>query len=79
MCRTPTDPDEALTAFEELGARHMLPVHYDTFVNSFDEYGEAPRTPRGLLAKHGLDEQRVAILSHGQQRVFVKRDDTAVP
>ena len=73
MCRTHTDPGEALTAFDDLGARHMLPIHYDTFINSFDEYGEAPRRLRGLLAERGLDETRVAILAHGEQRVFLTR------
>ena len=73
MCRTHTDPNEALMAFEDLGARHMLAVHYDTFVNSLDEYGEAPRVLRGLLPGRGLDEERVAILAHGEQRVFVAR------
>jgi L-ascorbate metabolism protein UlaG (beta-lactamase superfamily) len=73
MCRTHTDPNEALIAFRDLGARHMLAMHFDTFVNSFDEYGSAPRALRELLPRHGLDEQRVAILAHGQQRVFVAR------
>jgi L-ascorbate metabolism protein UlaG (beta-lactamase superfamily) len=73
MCRTHTDPNEALLAFENLRARYLLPVHYDTFVNSLDEYGEAPRVLRDLLAGRGLDEQRVAILAHGEQRVFVER------
>jgi L-ascorbate metabolism protein UlaG (beta-lactamase superfamily) len=73
MCRTHTDPGEALMAFDDLGARYMLPVHFDTFVNSLDEYGEAPRVLRALLPERGLDETRVALLSHGQQRVFVKR------
>lgn len=73
MCPTHTDPAQALMAFEDLGARHLLPVHYDTFVNSHDEYGEAPRVLRGLLAGRGLDEERVAILPHGGQRVFVTR------
>jgi N-acyl-phosphatidylethanolamine-hydrolysing phospholipase D len=73
MCRTHVDPAEALLAFETLGARHMLAVHYDTFVNSLDEYGEAPRVLRGLLPQHGLDAERVAILAHGEQRVFIER------
>jgi N-acyl-phosphatidylethanolamine-hydrolysing phospholipase D len=73
MCRTHTDPNEALRAFHDLGARHMLPIHFDTFVNSLDEYGAAPRALREAMAMQGLDEQRVAILAHGQQRVFVRR------
>jgi len=73
MCRTHTDPNEALHAFADLGARHMLAIHFDTFINSFDEFGAAPRALRQALAQHGLDEERVAILVHGEQRVFVPR------
>lgn len=73
MCRTHTDPNEALHAFHDLGARHMLAMHFDTFVNSFDEYGAAPKALRAILPEHGLDEERVAILKQGQQRVFVAR------
>jgi N-acyl-phosphatidylethanolamine-hydrolysing phospholipase D len=73
MCRSHIDPEEALQAFEDLGAEHMLPMHFDTFFNSFDEYGEAPKALRALMPHFGLDESRVAILKHGQQRVFVRR------
>lgn len=73
MCRAHTDPHEALTAFRDLGAEHMLAMHFDTFVNSLDEFGEAPRALRALLPAHGLDEGRVAVLAHGEQRVFVRR------
>jgi L-ascorbate metabolism protein UlaG (beta-lactamase superfamily) len=73
MCRAHTDPEEALAAFRDLGAEHMLAMHFDTFVNSFDRYGEAPSTLRALLPAHGLDEARVAILRHGEQRVFIPR------
>jgi hypothetical protein len=51
----------------------MLPIHFDTFVNSLDEYGAAPRALRAAMAEIGLDEQQVAILGHGEQRVFVRR------
>jgi L-ascorbate metabolism protein UlaG (beta-lactamase superfamily) len=73
MCRFHVDPEEALDAFRDLKARWMLPMHFDTFVNSTDEVGEAPRTLRKLLPKYELDEQRVAILQQGEQRVFVPR------
>jgi N-acyl-phosphatidylethanolamine-hydrolysing phospholipase D len=49
----------------------MLPIHFDTFFNSLDEQGEAPHELRTLLPHFGLDEQRVPILAHGEQHVFV--------
>lgn len=73
MCRSHTDPRQALEAFLDLGARYMLAMHFDTFVNSLDEYGHAPRVLRELLGEYRLDEERVAILPHGGQRVFVAR------
>jgi N-acyl-phosphatidylethanolamine-hydrolysing phospholipase D len=73
MCRYHIDPREALEAFRDLGADAMLPMHFDTFVNSLDEYGEAPRQLRALLPEYALDERRVAVLRHGEQRVFVAR------
>lgn len=73
MCRSHLDPREALDAFRDLKARSFLAMHFDTFVNSLDEYGEAPARLRALLPKYGLDERRVAILKHGEQRVFVPR------
>jgi N-acyl-phosphatidylethanolamine-hydrolysing phospholipase D len=72
MCRTHTDPSEALRAFRDLGARHMLPIHFDTFVNSLDEVGAAPRALREAMVREGLDEEQVALLAHGEQRVFVR-------
>lgn len=73
MCRSHTDPRQALEAFVDLKARYMLAMHFDTFVNSLDEYGQAPRVLRQLLGDYRLDEERVAILPHGGQRVFVPR------
>lgn len=69
MCKTHVDPSEALQLFRDLGARRMMAIHYDTFFNSLDEMGEAPRVLRSLLEEHGLDEDRVILLQHGQQRV----------
>ena len=73
MCHSHTDPRQALEAFLDLGARYMLAMHFDTFVNSLDEYGQAPRALRQLLGEYRLNEERVAILPHGGQRVFVRR------
>ena len=40
------DGYEALNAFADLGAKYMLPVHFNTFVNSTDDVGEdAGSTP----------------------------------
>ena len=72
MCRAHLDPPEAIQAFRDLGARYMLPIHYDTFVNSFDEVGEAPRKLL-RLAETGHIGDRVLVLGIGEQRVVVKK------
>jgi N-acyl-phosphatidylethanolamine-hydrolysing phospholipase D len=72
MCRSHLDPTEAVQAFRELGARFMMPIHYDTFVNSFDEVGEAPR--KLLLAANAAGvRDRLVLLGIGEQRVVVKK------
>jgi N-acyl-phosphatidylethanolamine-hydrolysing phospholipase D len=65
------DPLEALDAFEVLGAKFMVPIHFDTFINSGDEPGECPRVLRSEIAKRNIAAERVPILEIGQQQVFV--------
>ena len=63
-------PDEAVRAFEILGARYMLPIHFDTFINSQDEVGDAPRLLRQVMRQRKVGPNRIALLEIGQQRVF---------
>jgi N-acyl-phosphatidylethanolamine-hydrolysing phospholipase D len=67
------DPDEALQAFLELHARWMVPIHHDTFINSFDTRGEALKLLDESRARRGLTSEQVAVLAIGEQRVFVSR------
>lgn len=71
MHRMHTDPGEALDAFEMLGARWLVPIHYDTFVNSADEPGEPRRVLIDEMKRRGIGDDRVAVLAIGEQRVFV--------
>lgn len=68
------DPEGALQIFADLGAARMIPMHYDTFVNSEDQPGEAPRLLRAAGAARHLDDRAVQILRIGEQRVLVKRE-----
>lgn len=67
------DPLEALDAFALLGAKYMVPIHFDTFINSFDEPGECGRVLRAELALREIGVERVPILEIGEQRVLVAR------
>lgn len=69
MQRTHVDADEALAMFRELGARHMVAIHYDTFINSDDRYGEAAARVNALAAEAGITD-RVHVLAHGEQFVL---------
>jgi len=73
MRRTHMDTIEALDAFALLGARRMVPVHFDTFINSDDAPGDCPRLLRQHMIERGLGDDRVAILSIGEQRVLVPK------
>ncbi len=71
MRHTHMDSKEALDAFSLLGAAHMVPIHFDTFINSDDRPGDCPRYLRDSMRDRGIGEDRVAILRIGEQRVFV--------
>jgi N-acyl-phosphatidylethanolamine-hydrolysing phospholipase D len=73
MRRTHLDTMEALEAFSLLGAQHMVPIHFDTFINSDDQPGDCPRLLRRHMRERGLGEDRVAILAIGEQRVLIAR------
>jgi N-acyl-phosphatidylethanolamine-hydrolysing phospholipase D len=73
MKRVHMDPAEAVQAFFDLGAARMLPMHFDTFINSLDAPGEPEAVLRRVMARRGLDEGRVPILRIGEQRVLIPR------
>ncbi|HKU41336.1 MAG TPA: MBL fold metallo-hydrolase [Polyangiales bacterium] len=73
MRHTHTDPSEALDAFALLGARWMVPIHFDTFINSDDVPGGCGRELRSQMLQRGLSEDHVAILGIGEQRVLLAR------
>ena len=73
MRRTHMDTVEALEAWSVLGAAWMVPVHYDTFINSDDRPGDCPRLLRDHMREQGLGDDQVAILAIGEQRVLIAR------
>jgi L-ascorbate metabolism protein UlaG (beta-lactamase superfamily) len=72
MRRAHLDPAQALEAFELLGAKRMLPIHFDTFINSADRPGECPLTLLSEMSNRNIGLDRVALLSIGEQRVLEK-------
>ena len=74
MKRTHMDSKEALDAFSILGAAHMIPVHFDTFINSDDRPGDCPRLLRDETRRRKIDDERVPILAIGEQLVLLEKE-----
>ena len=64
------DGREALQAFLDLRAKHMVPMHFDTFAHGIDPKGYATRKLREAMQEMGIDEERVHILPIGGQFVL---------
>ena len=61
------DPGEALQAFEDLGARHMLAMHWGTFDLTNEPADLAPRALRQLVTERRADPARVHVLAVGER------------
>jgi L-ascorbate metabolism protein UlaG (beta-lactamase superfamily) len=68
--RNHMNADDALAAFEALGAARMLPMHFETFPISFEASAEPRRRLERESARRGVGD-RVAILSEGSS-LYVK-------
>jgi len=64
------DPDEAARAFEALGARNLLAMHWGTFRLTDEPIGEPPARLRAWWAERGLLEDRLWILDVGEARLL---------
>ena len=64
------DPVEAGRAFEALGARHLLAMHWGTFKLTDEAIGEPPAKLRAYWAERGLDPARLWILDPGEPRTL---------
>jgi N-acyl-phosphatidylethanolamine-hydrolysing phospholipase D len=73
MEHTHEDPSGALDAFALLGAKRMIPIHFDTYLNSDDAFGACPRELRARARARGLSEAQVPILAIGEQRVLIAK------
>lgn len=62
-----TDPADALKIHRELGSRWFIPMHYDTFSESYDEPGEAVTLMREETQKLNLPSSEVIVLEIGEQ------------
>ena len=63
------NPEEALRAFQALGAGLMIPMHYGTFRLGFEPLDEPPDWLLGHARLLGLDE-KIRFLREGETSVF---------
>jgi L-ascorbate metabolism protein UlaG (beta-lactamase superfamily) len=60
------DPDEALQAFQDLGARLFVAMHWGTFKQTDEPLDEPPRRLEAERAKRGTAPERVRVLAVGE-------------
>ncbi|MFO0676518.1 MAG: MBL fold metallo-hydrolase [Polyangiaceae bacterium] len=70
MKATHVDGREAILAFERLHAKHMVPIHHGTFINSTDEPGDALRVLGEAMKERGVGGDRVPVVPIGGQFVL---------
>ncbi len=68
-----TDPVEALKIFEDLRAEKIIPIHYDTFPESYDTLNEALNLMKQLVGKDSLLNGRALFLEIGEQKVVIPK------
>jgi N-acyl-phosphatidylethanolamine-hydrolysing phospholipase D len=64
------DPEEAARAFLDLGARHLLAMHWGTFRLTDEAVGEPPARLRAWWQAQGLPADRLWILGVGEARAL---------
>jgi L-ascorbate metabolism protein UlaG (beta-lactamase superfamily) len=63
------NPEEALRAFLDLGAKRMVPMHYGTFRLSYEPLHEPPTRLLACAREHGVAE-KISVMTEGQPVVF---------
>lgn len=71
------DPAQALQAFDALGARQMVAIHFGTYLHSLDAPGDCERGLDAALAQRADLAGRVHRLAQGERRALLPR--TAPP
>ncbi len=67
-------PDDSLRAWQALGAKHFMAMHWGTFDLSAEPLDEGPRELRRLVAEQGLRADRFHVLQHGASLGLSERE-----
>lgn len=79
MRRFHMDPAQAVRAMFDLGAKTMVPIHYDTFVNSIDAPGDAMASLLDAKGKTVMGGKEIAPVPIGTRRVFLRKGEGPNP
>ncbi|HJX82607.1 MAG TPA: MBL fold metallo-hydrolase, partial [Candidatus Udaeobacter sp.] len=63
------NPEEAVKAFLELGARTLIPMHYGTFRLGFEPLHEPPQRLLKSAREHGI-EDKLLVMTEGKPVVL---------
>jgi L-ascorbate metabolism protein UlaG (beta-lactamase superfamily) len=66
MLRQHMDPEQAVQAFEDLGARVLVPIHWGTFKLADEPLDEPPRRLEAERVRRAIPDERVRILAVGE-------------
>ena len=61
------NPEEAVMALDALRARHLVAMHWGTFVLTDEALDEPPRALRRAAEEHGVDASRLVVLAVGER------------
>lgn len=64
------NPEQAVRAMEDLGAREGIAMHFDTFALTLEPQDEPPARLRKALRDGSVSEDRFWIPRHGESRAF---------
>ena len=70
MLKQHMDPEQALQAFEDLGARTFVAMHWGTFKLADEPLDEPPRRVEAESVRRGLARERVRVPAIGETLVF---------
>jgi L-ascorbate metabolism protein UlaG (beta-lactamase superfamily) len=69
-------PEHSVQAFDDVGARFLVPMHWGTFDLSDEPLWHGPIDLLPQIAReHGIDADRVRVLPHGGTLAFGRRPD----
>jgi L-ascorbate metabolism protein UlaG (beta-lactamase superfamily) len=77
MLRQHMDPEQALQAFEDVGARTFVAMHWGTFKLSDEPLDEPPHRLEAERLRRGLQRERVRVLAVGETLEVARPGSTA--